>query len=91
MAEDSPAVRKNDSLPTDTPGIGVAGTVMCPFGFQKSPCLKGGCELWVELKYGQHKVARCSYAWQAVLGTEIRQEIRNLKEGLCGENSDEKR
>ena len=66
------------------PGVGVAGVVMCPFGFQKSPCLKGGCELWVELTYGsgtkeERKVARCSMAWQAILSPELRGAIERLK------------
>jgi len=65
-------VRNEPSLP----GIGVAGLVMCPFF--KGACLKGGCELWVELKCGEIFVARCSMAWLAVLATETRQSIDKL-------------
>ena len=69
-----------------TPGIGIAGLVMCPFF--KGACLKGGCELWVELKYEDTFVARCSLAWLAVLATETRQAIDKLtlkKEGKIKE------
>lgn len=59
-----------------TPGFGVAGLVMCPFF--KGACLKGGCELWVELKQGDIFVARCSLAWLTVLSTETRAAIDKL-------------
>lgn len=62
--------------PQTTPGIGMGGMVMCPFF--KSPCFKQGCELWVELKYADKTVARCSLAWLAVLSTETRQAIDKL-------------
>ena len=58
------------------PGIGVSGLVMCPFF--KGACLKGGCELFVELKQGDIFVARCSLAWLAILSTETRQAIDKL-------------
>ncbi len=58
-------------------GIGVAGLVMCPFF--KGACLKQGCELWVELKFENNYVARCSLSWMAVLSTEIRTSIDGLK------------
>jgi len=60
------------------PGIGIAGLVMCPHGFQKGACIKQGCELWVELKYGEHMVGRCSAAWTPILLTEIRAAIAAL-------------
>ncbi len=78
----SPAIRQNDTLPQDTPGIGVAGTVMCPYGFQKTPCLKNGCELWVELHYGDSKVGRCANAWSVIINVELRQEIEKLRKEL---------
>lgn len=58
------------------PGIGMSGIVMCPFF--KGACLKNGCELWVELKYSETTVARCSLAWLAVLSTETRAAIDKL-------------
>lgn len=69
------------------PGIGIAGTTFCPFGFQKSPCLKSGCELWVELEYSGanesiRKVARCALAWNAVLQTETTRELGRLNKKL---------
>lgn len=71
--------KKNQSL---TPGFGVAGQVMCPFSFMApNPCMKQGCELWVELTYGKQKVARCSIAWLALLSTEIRQSVDKLTKG----------
>ena len=33
----------------------------------KGACLKGGCELWVELNYDETKVGRCAIAWQPVV------------------------
>lgn len=59
------------------PGIGVAGLVLCPLF--KGPCMKGGCEMWVELTCGDTKVARCSFAWLAVLTTETRSAIDRLR------------
>jgi len=76
--DNSPALRQQGE--PDTPGIGVAGTVMCPLF--KAPCFKNGCEFWVELMYGQQKVGRCALAWQAILLTELRQSIDNLKNKL---------
>lgn len=73
-----------------TPGIGVAGMTMCPFGFQRSPCLKQGCELWVELSYGQRKVARCSLAWGPVIQTELRAEVEKLRDALTQVNQEVK-
>ncbi len=70
----SPAIHNNTEL--DAPGIGVAGVVMCPYF--RGACLKNGCEMWVELMYGQQKVGRCTFAWQSVLLTEIRQAIDRL-------------
>ena len=62
-----------------TPGFGVAGQTMCPFGFQKGPCMKQACELWVELEYpGKGKVARCAIAWQAILMTEQTSVIKSF-------------
>lgn len=64
------------------PGIGVAGQVMCPFMsvVRMQPCLKSGCEMWVELSYGQTKVARCALTWLPVLSTELRGAIEKLKD-----------
>lgn len=61
-----------------TPGFGVSGQVMCPHF--KNLCMKQGCEMWVELKYGENFVARCTYAWQTVLSTELRQSVDRLRE-----------
>lgn len=66
-------ITKKESM---TPGIGVAGLVLCPF--YKSPCLKQGCEMWVELNYEKTKVARCSFAWLSILATETRGAIDKL-------------
>ena len=74
--DESPAIRNNDKI--DTPGIGVAGVVMCPYF--RGACLKSGCELWVELMYGDKKVGRCALAWNAVLQTELRQEVEKLRQ-----------
>jgi hypothetical protein len=63
------------------PGFGVSGQVMCPFSFMAPKmCMKQGCELWVELTYApgtesEHKVARCSLAWMAILIPELRTTI----------------
>lgn len=59
-----------------TPGFGVAGQVMCPHF--KNMCMKQGCEMWVELKYGDQPVARCAYAWNTVLNVELRQSVDKL-------------
>lgn len=67
------------------PGIGVAGAVMCPF--MKGLCLKSACELWVELTYGDRKVARCSLSWMTLLSTEVRQSIDKLAGGNKGVDS----
>lgn len=74
MSETALVPAANGSSAPMTPGMGVAGIVMCPL--LKSPCLKSACELWVELTYTDEaaktsrKVARCSLAWQALLATE---------------------
>ena len=75
-------IEKKEEQQSLIPGIGVAGNVICPFMslMHSAPCIKQGCELWVELTYGKTKVARCSLAWLAVLSTETRQAIANLKE-----------
>ena len=66
----------------NTPGVGLSGFVICPFMSSTHPaqCLKHGCELWVELTYGDKKVARCSLAWISLLSTEVRGAIDKLKE-----------
>lgn len=62
------------------PGFGIAGQVMCPFSMMAPKlCMKQGCELWVELTYVDKKVARCAFAWNAVLMVELRQEIELLR------------
>jgi len=81
--ENSPALRQNENTPMESvPGIGIGGQVFCPYGFQKSPCLKNGCELWVELSYGKQKVGRCAHAWQAIVAVETRQSIDKLNANL---------
>ena len=65
------------------PGIGESGLVFCPF--MKCPCMKHGCELWVELTYNansenERKVGRCSVSWLALLSTETRAAIDRLKQ-----------
>ena len=62
------------------PGIGVSGMVMCPFF--KGACLKGGCELFVELNCGGTFVARCTLSWLSVLSIEMREAIDKLKGNL---------
>ena len=64
------------------PGIGVSGLVMCPFGFQRMPCFKHGCELWVELNYDKKKVGRCSLSWSSILATEITQQLVQLNKKI---------
>jgi hypothetical protein len=64
------------------PGFGVSGLVMCPFF--KGACLKGGCELWVELKQGDIFVARCTLAWLTVLSIETRGAIEKLNPQKSG-------
>ena len=84
LQERSPAERP---VPVSgpVPGIGLAGATMCPFMsvVHTAPCLKGGCELWVELQYGERKVGRCSLAWLAVLSTETRGAISHLSEHIA--------
>lgn len=62
------------------PGIGQGGIVMCPL--IKAPCLKSGCEFWVELTYGTgqdaKQVGRCAIAWDAIVGVETRQATDRL-------------
>ena len=74
------AKKKKQEL--STPGIGVAGNVMCPFGFQKGFCLKNGCEQWVELFHEKQAVGRCSFAWMPKLMIELRAEIKSLRNPL---------
>jgi len=62
-----------------TPGIGMAGMVMCPYF--KGACLKNGCELWVELNTNGNFVGRCTLSWQSVLMTELRMEIEKARKG----------
>lgn len=81
MNELSPAAHPEEK--ELTPGIGVAGQVMCPIMsvVRLQPCLKSGCELWVELTYGNgQKVARCSLTWLSLLSTETRSAIDRLKD-----------
>lgn len=67
----------NNEKRTAVPGYGIAGLVLCPF--LKSACQKSACELWVELKYEENFVARCSISWLAILNTEVTQAIIKLK------------
>ena len=61
------------------PGFGVSGNVMCPYSFMgPKSCMKGGCELWVELDYSGQKVGRCSLAWGAILKVETRVELSKI-------------
>ena len=76
--DNSPAMRQNNQ--PDAPGIGMAGTVVCPFF--KAPCFKNGCEFWVELTYGKQKVGRCALAWLPIVTVELRQEIERLRGDL---------
>jgi len=80
MAEGELAKREESNM---TPGFGVAGQVMCPFSLMAPKmCMKQGCEMWVELNYGEKKVARCSLAWTAILLTEMRASIDRLEKKL---------
>ena len=76
--------KETQLIPQDQPtipGIGVGGIIMCPY--LKSPCLKSGCEMWVELSYGQNKVGRCSIAYQTIIGVELRREIELLRKVIA--------
>lgn len=64
-----------------TPGMGVAGLVMCPI--LKCPCLKSACALWVELTYAagtkdERKVGNCALAWTPVISSEQTQALNRL-------------
>lgn len=82
--------RPDSSLPAPmTPGIGVAGEVLCPImsigRIGGAPCIKNKCEFWVELTYGsgtpdERRVARCALSWLPVLSTEITEAIKKLAE-----------
>lgn len=67
-----------DELVKQKQKIEVGGLVMCPLGFQKGPCQKQACELWVSLKAGETTVGRCAYAWQAIVAVETREAITGL-------------
>lgn len=58
------------------PGLGVSGLVLCPFF--RSACLKGGCELWVELLYDGKPVGRCAFPWNSKLLIELRESTDRL-------------
>ncbi len=68
------------------PGIGISGVVMCPYF--RGTCLKGGCELWIELDYGKQKVGRCAHAWKPIIDIEFREtikkELQNIKSADYG-------
>lgn len=72
---------QDKNLPS-TPGYGVAGQVMCPYGFQKGLCGKNSCELWVELYSEGQKVARCSEAWKTVIATEQSVQLKRIADML---------
>jgi hypothetical protein len=83
--ERSPAQRQMPSDGLPVPGVGYAGQTICPFMsvVHPAPCVKGGCELWVELTYGagtphEQRVGRCSLAWLTILGPETRMAIERL-------------
>jgi len=85
--ENGQIVKRDEGLPA--PGFGVAGQVLCPLMSLTHPamCVKGACEMWVELTYGagtkdQRQVGRCSYAWTAILQAENTQELIKLREAL---------
>ncbi len=64
-----------------TPGIGMAGTMICPFF--KAPCFKNGCMMWVELTYAggtkdERRVGHCTFSWQTVVQTEQTDQIKRL-------------
>ena len=64
-----------------TPGIGMAGTMVCPFF--KAPCFKNGCMMWVELTYAagtkdQRRVGHCTFYWQTIVSTEQTDQIKRL-------------
>lgn len=76
-------VRKEETIP----GIGMSGLVMCPL--LKSPCLKHGCEFWVELNYDGQKVGRCTLSWLSILATETRQSLDKLSQEQSKNNIEE--
>lgn len=83
---DESLMKKNQE--SMTPGVGVAGQVMCPLSLMAPKmCIKQGCEMWVELTYGEVKVARCSFAWSSILMVELRQEIQKLIQKVQSENN----
>lgn len=64
-----------------TPGIGMAGTMVCPFF--KAPCFKNGCMMWVELTYAagtkdERRVGHCTFYWQTIVSTEQTDQIKRL-------------
>ena len=56
---------------------GQSGVMMCPEW--KHPCLKNGCEKWVEFDYGKSKVARCADTWLPIIMSELRREVEKLR------------
>ena len=83
--ETLPAKRQEGAL--ETPGIGVAGEVICPImsigTIGGRPCIKHKCEFWVQLCYGagtkeEHYVGRCALAWLPTISTEITTAIKKL-------------
>ena len=73
-------VESTENAPS-VPGVGMGGLVMCPYF--KGPCIKGGCELWVELNYNGQMVGRCAVAYQTITTVELRQEVEKLRKELA--------
>lgn len=72
------------------PGLGVSGLVLCPFGFQKTQCVKQACELWTELETDVNgekiKVGRCAISWMPILSIENRLAIEKNIRVNTGDN-----
>jgi len=71
-------LKEQKIVPSVVPGVGTGGITMCPYGFQKGPCLKSGCEMFVELYSNEQPVGRCAVAWQVKLTVELREELGRL-------------
>ncbi len=84
-------LQKVETKPPMTPGIGIAGEVICPImsigRIGGVPCCKHACEFWVELTYGsgtkdERRVARCAISWLPTLATESTGTIKKIVEAL---------
>lgn len=71
--------------PLTVPGIGQAGTMLCPI--MKSPCWKEACMLWSELTYAagtpdERKVGNCAITWIPIVTSEQTQAMNRMSKML---------